>query len=56
LDRVFNSAAHHLLLVLDQDRVVGVFEDDVVLRVALAELFLDLFVEVVFLVLGFPIA
>ena len=56
LRRVVDAAAHHLLLVLDQDRFVRVLEDDVVLRIALAEFLLDLLVEVVLLVLGFPIA
>ena len=44
------------LLALDQDRLRGVLENDVVLRVASAELVLDLGVEVVFLVLRLPIA
>ena len=53
---VVHAAAHHLLPVLDQDRLGRVLEDDVVLRVAAAELVLDLGVEVVLLVLRLPVA
>ena len=56
LRRVVDPAAHHFLLVLDQHRFVRVLEDDVVLRIALAEFLFDLVVEVVVLVLRLPIA
>jgi hypothetical protein len=56
LRRVFDPTAHHWLLVLDQHRFTRVVEDDVVLRIALAQFLLDLLVEVVVGVLGFPIA
>ena len=56
LRRVLDRAAHHLPLVLDQDGVAAVLEDDVVLRIALAEFLLDFLVEIVLLVLGLPIA
>jgi hypothetical protein len=49
-------AAHHLCAVLNQHGLRGVFEDDVVLRIAALELEGDLLVEVVLCVLGLPIA
>ena len=47
---------HGLFPVLDQDGGAGVLEDDVVLRVALGELLLNLGVQVVVGVLGLPVA
>src|SRR5438874_426804 len=42
--------------VLQEDGVFGVFEDDVVGGVAAGDFFGDLIVEIVFGVLGFPVA
>ncbi len=53
---VVHAAAKHFLPVLDQDRLGRVLENNVVLRVAAAELVFDLGVEVVLLVLRLPVA
>ena len=53
---VVDRATHDLMPVLDQNGCAAVLKNDVVLRIALAEFLLDLLVEVVLLVLGFPIA
>ena len=53
---VGHAATHHRLAVLDQHRLSAVLEDDIVLRVALAQLLVDFDVEIVVLVLGLPIA
>lgn len=53
---VVHRATDHFPAVLDQHRLARIFEDDVVLRIAALELQLDLGVEVVALVLGFPVA
>jgi hypothetical protein len=54
--RVVDRAAHHLLSVLDQNGGRAVFEDDVVLGIALEEFLGDFLVEIVRFVLGLPIA
>ncbi|MGE0213224.1 MAG: hypothetical protein AB7S41_16155 [Parvibaculaceae bacterium] len=53
---VRHGAPRHLLPVLDEDGGVRVFEDDIVLRVALPQLLGDLLVEVVVRVLGLPVS
>ena len=56
LFRVFDRCADDFLPVLDQDRRAGILEYDVVLRIAAPLLLVDFLVEIVFFVLGFPIA
>ena len=56
LRHVGHAATHHLLTALDQHGLRAVLEEDVVLRVAALELEGDLGVQVVGLVLGFPVA
>jgi hypothetical protein len=53
---VLDPTAYDLLLVLYKDRLVRVLEDNVVLRIAFAELLLDFFLQIVFLVLCLPIS
>src|ERR1700682_3668823 len=49
-------ASDDLLAVLNQNRLMAIFENDIVLRVAFPLLFLDFFVKLVARILGFPIA
>ena len=54
--RVRHVGCHHRLAVLVEDCALGILEDDVVLRIAAPELLLDLLLELVVGVLGFPMA
>ena len=56
LRAVGDATAQNLVPVLDQDGFARVLEDDVVLRVAAPELFRDLHVEIVVLILRLPVA
>ncbi len=53
---VAHVAARDLLAILDQDDDFRILENNIVLRVALAQLFGDSDVEIVGAVLGLPIA